>query len=108
MTVLTIPQLQALLGHVTYRPGWLFLAYQGRHEGPHLQITTVVPDAYNPDETTTLDIHTSIPPMETPAQFYTWVGWRLARIESHEQREFYRIDGVPWDDPHKPNADRDL
>jgi hypothetical protein len=29
-----------------------------------------------------------------------WMAWRLGRIESHEMREFFKVDGRPVFDPH--------
>lgn len=106
--MLTVPQMQALLDRITYRPGWTFDVYQGRHEGPHLVIRTSVADAYNPDQTTVLDVHSMLPPMRDEQQFMDWLLWRCSRLEVHEAREFLRVDGKPHSDPHGPDADHDL
>jgi hypothetical protein len=106
--MLTTTQLQEALTHISYKPGWEFKIYDGKHEGQHVVITTVVPDAYDPDKNVTLDVHTSIAPMRDVDQFYEWFLWRLKRLESHECREFYRVDGKVYDDPHAEYADRDL
>jgi hypothetical protein len=100
--------LQGILARVRYKPGWAFSLYDGRHEGQHVRITTVVPDAYDPDKSLTVDVHSMLPPMLSERQFLEWVGWRLRRIECHESREFFRFDGRVFDDPHAENADRDL
>lgn len=71
-------------------------------------ITTVVPDAYHLDKTVTLDVHSMLPPMRKEDDLKNWLMWRLARIEVHEMREFFRIDGEVADDPHKEFANRDL
>jgi hypothetical protein len=33
--------------------------------------------------------------------------WRLGRIELHEMREFFQVDGTPVSDPHALHAERD-
>ncbi|MCA1841293.1 MAG: hypothetical protein LC723_13385 [Actinobacteria bacterium] len=104
---LSINYIQELLNYVEYKPGWKFVVYEGRWEGAHLQIIVDMPNAYRPDETTTVDIHCFLPPMETASEFHRWLMWRLGRIEIHEMREFYRVDGKVWDDPHAEHADRD-
>lgn len=106
--MLTTADLQAVAARVTYRPGWRLTVYDGRYEGQHLQICAEVPNAYAPGDTVTLDVHTPIPPQNTVNGFLYWLLWRLLRVESHECREWLRVDGHPVDDPHAPNADRDL
>ena len=105
---LTVPQLQAALERFTYKPGWKFAVYEGRWEGPHMQITATLPDAYAPDATVTVDVHSMLPPIPDEGALWVWLGWRLARIEVHEMREFLRVDGVVLFDPHAPLADRDV
>lgn len=106
--VLSTARLQGILDRVQYKPGWDFAVYDGRHEGQHVVITTVVPDAYDLTKTVTLDVHSMLPPMLTEGQFLAWLLWRLKRIEVHEAREFFRVDDQVWDDPHAEHADRDL
>jgi hypothetical protein len=106
--MLTTAEIQAELERVTFMPGWTITAYQGRWEGQHLQITTQVPDAYDPASTVTLDVHTFLPPIPDAEYLHDWITWRLARLAVHEVREFYRVDGKPAHDPHAPFADRDL
>jgi hypothetical protein len=106
---LTVEQMQTAAERVTFRPGWNLAIYQGRYEGPHLRAWCEnVPDAYNPDQVTYLDVHSPIPPCRTEADFYDWLLWRLMRVDSHETREFFQVDGKPYADPHGPDADRDL
>lgn len=106
--MLSTKEIQKHLERITYKPGWRFKAYDGRWEGQHLVITTVVPDAYHPGKDTTLDVHSMLPPMRDIDQLNEWLMWRLARIEVHEMREFFRVDGQVVNDPHKQYADRDL
>lgn len=100
--------LEEFLKKINYKPGWRFQVYDGAHEGQHIVITTEVPDSYNPGETVTLDVHTSLPPMASLDYFCDWLLWRLKRIESHECREFFKVGEKVWSDPHGENADRDL
>jgi hypothetical protein len=106
--MLSTSELQGLVREVQYKPGWEFKVYDGRHEGQHIVINTVVPDAYDENKNTMLDVHSMLPPMETKEQFYEWVLWRLKRIETHECREFLRIGGKVYSDPHAEFAERDL
>lgn len=106
--MLTTTELQSLVEQVKYKPGWTFRVYDGRHEGQHLVIRTVVQDAYDLDKNVELDVHSMLPPMETEEQFFNWILWRLKRIECHECREFFQVKGKIFDDPHQENADQDL
>jgi hypothetical protein len=104
--MMTTSEVAEVVSRVTYKPGWRFTVYEGRWEGTHLAITTVVPDAYGgPD--LVIDVHSMVPPMRDEAQVHDWLMWRLARIEVHEMREFYRVAGCVYDDPHADGADRD-
>ena len=106
--MLTTTQIQEQLARISYKPGWSFRAYDGRWEGQHLVITTEVEDSYRPGETTTLDVHSMLPPMADADALHAWLAWRLQRIETHEMREFLKLDGKVLFDPHAELADRDL
>jgi hypothetical protein len=106
--MLTTSEIQAHLERLTYKPGWSIKAYDGRWEGQHVVITTVVDDAYKPGETQTLDVHSMLPPMADTDHLEQWLAWRLGRLELHEMREFLRRDGKPIYNPHAPYAERDL
>lgn len=73
-------------------------------------IQTKVANAYNPDEHQLLDVHCYLSPndIESTETLERWLLYRLGRLEQHECREFFRRDGKIIDDPHRPNADRDL
>lgn len=91
-----------------FMPGWSFLVYDGRWEGPHLAIVAELPDAYRPGETVTIRVENMLPPFDTIEQLDRWMVWRLTRIASHEVREFYRdTEGRPIFDPHAEWAERD-
>jgi hypothetical protein len=106
--MLTLAQVKAHLERISYKPGWSIKAYQGRWEGLHLVINTCVQDAFKPDTMVTLDVHSFIPYPETAQELERWLMWRLARIEVHEMREWFKVDGKVIDSPHAPEADKDL
>lgn len=93
------------LGRVSYKQGWRFEPYRHTWEGVWLSIIAELPDAYHPGEMVTVNIRTPIPPMVDSADLHRWLMYRLGRIEVHEMREFYRVDGKVVDDPHAPHAD---
>lgn len=98
--MLTTAQIQAELDRVTYRDGWAFGVYEHDWDGLHLLITAPVPNAYQPSETITLGIRSPLPPMPDATYLHRWLAWRLGRIESHEMREYLKVDGVALFDPH--------
>lgn len=105
--MLTTKEIKDWLQRVTYKPGWKFKAYDGDWEGQHIVITTVVPDSYNPGQNVVLDVHSMLPPIPSVDYLNRWLTWRLGRIEIHEMREFFKVDGQIVFDPHAENAGRD-
>lgn len=105
--MLTMAEIQRHLRLLSYKPGWSFEAYEGRWEGHHLVIRTEVEDTYRPGSTTVLDVHSMLPPMRDTGALEEWIAWRLARIEVHECREFFKRDGQVIFDPHAEFASRD-
>lgn len=106
--MLTTTEIAAHLERLTYRKGWALRVYDGAWEGQHFVITTDVEDTYNPGQTTTLDVHSMLPPMPTTADLERWLAHRLGRIEIHEMREHLKRDGKPVFDPHAEHAGRDV
>jgi len=103
--MLTTQQLADELDRITYRPGWTFSIYTDVHQGPTLRIIATVQDGYHPDNTIDLGINSRIPDIiTTPDLFHRWLLWRVLEVESHEAREFFRIDGDLLRNPH-PVAD---
>lgn len=98
--MLTLPEVQAELGRVSYRPGWTVTAWQHRFEGVWVTIAARVEDSYHPGEHVDLGIHSPLPPMRDAGAVHDWLAWRLGIIELHEMREWLRVDGVPVFDPH--------
>lgn len=107
--MLTTKELQDELAKITYKDDWWFKVYDGDWEGQHLVITTVVDDTYHPGEKTTLDVHSPLPPIPNVEYFHHYLAWRLGRIENHEMREFFKVEGQPVFNPHTEagNHDRD-
>lgn len=106
--MLSVEQMNAL--PVSYKPGWSIVFRMGRFEGHHATIRAVLPDAYDPDKTTSLVVECFLSPNDvaTEESLMAWLVYRLARLETHEAREFLRLDGVPLFDPHAEGADADL
>lgn len=102
--MLTIDELRSELNKVTYRPGWKFTLYPHPYEGMWLSIMAELPDAHHPGKTTVVNIKTAVPPIPDVTYFHEWLLHRLIRVESHEAREFYRVGGETFRDPHAPEA----
>lgn len=101
---MTFDEIVAELSRFTYKPGWRLVAYQHQYEGIWLSIIAEVPDAAWPSRSTVLNIRSAVPPIPDREYLHAWLLWRLLRVESHECREFLRLDGEPLDDPHRPDA----
>lgn len=88
-----------LLTHCTYRPGWTL-----RIEGPPwlLRIDGHALDSLNPGETVRLPHMFPIPSILSVNRFYLWVAERLTDCERHESREWFKVDGMRYLDPHAP------
>ena len=100
---MTYSELEAATQKIEYRPGWQISVFQDPHEGPKLRVVATVIDGYHPDQTTDLGINSRIPDIiENEDQFYRWILWRLLEIEAHECREYFRVDGRLYRDPHDP------
>lgn len=106
--MLTIQQIEDELKKITYRNGWKFFAYHGAWEGQHLRIEATVPDSVELGKNVELKIETPIPPCPDVDYFYHWLIYRLIRIETHEAREWFKVNGIPVFYPHMDGADRDI
>lgn len=105
---LSIQQIEEELKKITYKEGWKFFVYEGAFEGPHMRIEVTLPDSVNLGQDVPLKIETVISPCKTVEDFHLWLVKRLIRIESHETREWFKINGVPVFYPHMDGADRDI
>lgn len=104
----TIQQIEDELKKITYRDGWKFSVYEGAFEGQHMTIEATVPDSVELGKTVDLRIETPIPPLKTIEDFHLWLIKRLIRIESHEAREWFKVNGIPIFYPHMKDAERDM
>jgi hypothetical protein len=98
---LTFAQVKAEVAKVVYRPGWTFTVEERGFEDPWLRVIAPVMNAYRPEELVDLGIDSPIPPMADVDALHRWLIWRLERVESHEAREWFRVDGVVLFDPHR-------
>lgn len=108
MKFLSIQEIEEELKKITYREGWKFIVYDGAWEGQHMRIEATVPDSVNLGKDVDLKIEIPIPPCPNVEYFHYWLIYRIIRIESHEAREFFKVDGVPVFYPHMEGADQDI
>jgi hypothetical protein len=97
--MMTLPDIQAALERVSYKPGWRFHVAEHPREGLLIRIEADVPDSAS-DGSLTLGINSWLPPMYDETQLVSWLRWRICRVELHEAAEFLRVDGRVLDDPH--------
>lgn len=105
---LTIQQMQDELDKITYRKGWKFSVRQGAFEGAILEVVAWLDDSVNVGKKMKFHPPIPIPPCRSIEDFHLWLIYRLIRIESHEAREFFKVDGVPVFYPHMEGADQDI
>jgi hypothetical protein len=102
--MLTLEELRRQLTRVTYKPGYTFTVWQHPWEGVWLTMTAELLDAYHPDKTITVRVNTAVPPIPHGRYLFEWLCYRLARFETHECREWFRVDDQPVFDPHSSHA----
>lgn len=97
-----VQEITRLLERCGYRPGWTITA-QHAPVGTHvwILIDAEVPDSESHARTTRIGVRAVVPHYHEDEYFFRWLAWRLQRIERHECREFFWVDGEPWDSPHK-------
>lgn len=96
-----------LLNGVTYRPG-VTLQIVDNGDGRYLlRVNRYEPDSRNPARTVFLPHVFPIPASYTDpdrqlwSDWFTWLAARLVDTERHESREWFKVDGVAWIDPHE-------
>lgn len=100
---LPLAELADEVSRMAYRPGWSLTVFSDPHEGAKLRIVAKVEDGYHPGRSIDLGISSRIPDIiETRDQFRRWALWRLLEVEAHECREYFRVDGQLFRDPHDP------
>lgn len=105
--LLTVKEMQDRAAHYSYRKGWTINVREGCFEGPHLEIIALLEDSIDLGKMTEFQVHSPIPPQLSIEQFDLFILWRLARIESHECREWFKCDGKALFYPHVEDADTD-
>jgi hypothetical protein len=102
---MTPAEIAAELSRISYKPGWSITCHEQPfdsfpYEGFCLDIRFSVPNAYHPQDEQVQNVHVPMPPIVNAEHLRDFLMWRLARIETHELREFFWLDGKIYDDPH--------
>jgi hypothetical protein len=103
--MLTPDETRAHLARLTYREGWTWTLLEDEWEGPYVRFLIDVPDTHS-DQTITLGVDTYLSPNDraNTQALDLWFQWRICRLESHEAREFTKLDGKVLFDPHAAEA----
>lgn len=107
--------LNMALRRVTYRRGWqmwvtgdswAWTHFPGQEpRWPHLRAP--VEDSNDPNMELLLDHSFPIPPsIRDEHEFFPWLAECLIAVERHESREFFKVDGQRFLDPHRANNTR--
>src|SRR5688572_8603081 len=98
--MLTAHEITLYVDRVRYKPGWSFQVLVTDFESPQLFITARVMNAYDHSQMVDLGIKSHLPRFRDEKALEDWLMWRIERIESHEAREFFTVDGKRPFDPH--------
>lgn len=94
--------LNDLLTRVTYMPGTrLSVINDGDNTGRYLAVNLRAEDSYYPGSFIRLPHLFPMPDNIDAGNFLPWVADRLIDAARHESREWFRVDGVPFIDPHQ-------
>jgi hypothetical protein len=89
-------ELRALLGTLTYKPGWTFLVDQTTYM-LRLVATMSVPNSYPPHQMMPVTLNIAVP---AHGDLQGWLFEQIMQVEAHEVREWFRISGrLPYG-PH--------
>ncbi len=116
----TYGPLNDLLAKVTYRPGWRIWVENdhywlaGTTSGVTLpdrllHIDAVVADSNQEDYSELRLSHIfAVPPWadHDADRFFNWLAETLIAVERHESREFFKVDGRRFIDPHRDENTR--
>jgi hypothetical protein len=105
--LLTVQQMQEHIAKVSYKE-WKIEVREGFAEGPHIEIIALLDDSVELGKKTEFRVNSPIGYMQTIEQFNLFLLARLLRIESHETREWFKVDGKPIFYPHEKYSDRDV
>lgn len=90
------------LKRFTYKPGFKMTLHGDMFLGPCIMITMKVEDTYHPG--TTVEVGKPCSLFGVPAGnedvFARWLLHQLQELEVHECREWFKWDGVIYDNPH--------
>lgn len=107
--------LERLLAPVTYKPG-VTISARPPVPGPagmfgvgSIFIEARVPSSYNPMQLIPVGKSVDVPDylieraesIEGQERFYNWLFNHLMSFEKHEAQEWFKINGTPFNDPHK-------
>lgn len=100
---MSIAQLNELLDKVTYRPDFSLAVHDNWDESPCVILSMFVINTYHPENPKMpLTMHQVVPGfVESVEDFYDWCLGIYVWFEEHESREWFKVNGIPWRDPHK-------
>lgn len=105
----TAAELNSLLEPVTYRPDFTLSAHDSQQSewwhmgsGACLMLGMQVVNTYHPEQPKmVLSMHQRLPSyIESAEDFYDFCLGMCLWFEEHEGREWFKIDGRPYRDPH--------
>ena len=84
---------------VEYKEGWsLYFSTESGCLAGHL--SAHVPDSRRPRWVTFTDYWPVPEAISSVPALYDWLLDKFDEIEQHETREFFKVNGMLWDDPH--------
>lgn len=102
--------LREQLARFTYKPGWRLaivhsggFSFTGYGAEYSLRILVECEDTYHPGRMVSVGCERPIWHAEhmDEASFARFVAYQLKEVEIHESQEWFKRDGVIWDNPHK-------
>lgn len=99
-----VAKIEGWLRQVSYKPGWrikLRLDQFPMTGFLQISILAMVPDSYHPDDKIEVGSVAVLPPNLCDVdEFARWLGYILREREIHECREWLKVDGKVFDNPH--------
>lgn len=87
------------LTEITYKPGTVFRLLN-MFDGLVLHVTVPIVDVNNPEVKDVLAISSRFTNCKSKREFVDMVWMLLTELEQHEQKEWFRIKGQFYKDPH--------
>jgi hypothetical protein len=106
---MTVGELTGLLETVTYRPDFKLSVhhaepwhFSAESAGPCIVLSMFVINTYHPENPKMpLTMHQRVPGfVETVEDFYDWCLGICVWFEEHESREWFKVNNIPWRNPH--------